>query len=114
MTHCATCGRPETDGESDTGSYCSEACREHPPDERDRRLERAVRELARSRGPDKTFCPSEAAKRVDPEDWRELMDRTRLAAARLEAEGVVEVTRGGEAVDPRDPGGPIRIGLREQ
>lgn len=62
-----------------------------------------------------TICPSEAARAVhaarggEGDGWRELMDPARAAAAGLVAEGRVEVTQGGEVVDPATASGPIRI-----
>ncbi|MCU0306423.1 MAG: DUF3253 domain-containing protein [Thermoleophilia bacterium] len=55
------------------------------------------------------MCPSEAARCLDPERWRDLMPVVREAAGRLQARGEVEVTRRGEPADPLAPGGPIRI-----
>ncbi|MEM9435573.1 MAG: DUF3253 domain-containing protein [Pseudomonadota bacterium] len=52
----------------------------------------------------KTFCPSEAAKRV-AEDWRPLMPRVRALAA---AVGLT-ATQKGVPVDPIKARGPIRL-----
>ena len=46
----------------------------------DRRLEAAIVELLTER--DWSICPSDAARRVDPEGWRELLERTRRAGRR--------------------------------
>ena len=73
-------------------------------------VERALLALAAERGTGKTFCPSEVARALAA-DWRPLMPEVRAAAARLAGEGRLAVTRGGAPVDPRDPGGPIRLGL---
>src|SRR4051812_50198083 len=56
-------------------------------DELDARLERAIEELLDQRRPDASICPSEAARAVDPEGWRELMPAARAAAGRLAAAG---------------------------
>ncbi len=61
-----------------------------------------------------TMCPSEVARALDPEDWRPLMDEVRAAAARLVATGDIEVTQGGEVVDPATARGPIRLRRAEQ
>jgi len=45
------------------------------------RIRKILRELAEERGPDKTFCPSEAARRLDAKDWRPWMVKVREAAA---------------------------------
>lgn len=70
-----------------------------------------VLEMARERGPGKTLCPSEVARRLDPEDWEPLMPRVRLAAAKLAAERKVRVTQQGVEVDPLLVSGPFRIGV---
>ena len=67
--------------------------------------------LLERRAPGRSICPSEAARALAPDDWRPLMPVVREAAARLRADGRLEVTRRGEAVDPLAPGGPIRLSL---
>ena len=62
-------------------------------------LEAAIRDLLRRPRP-ATICPSEAARQVDPEGWRGLMEPGRMAARRLVAQGEVEIVQGGRAVDP--------------
>lgn len=74
-------------------------------------LERAILELTAARGAGKTICPSEAARRVRPADWRPLMDACRRVAARLADEGRIVATQRGEPVDPATAKGPIRLGL---
>ncbi|MGF1450504.1 MAG: DUF3253 domain-containing protein [Opitutales bacterium] len=72
----------------------------------------ALRELARERGPEKSFCPSEAARRWRPQDWREAMDEVRKAARRLARSGELVITQGGKVVPPdADIKGPIRLRL---
>ena len=56
-------------------------------DDVDARLERAIGALLDQRRPDASICPSEAARAVDPEGWRELMPAARAAAGRLAAAG---------------------------
>ena len=75
-------------------------------------LERAIEELLAARAPGATICPSEAARRVDADDWRRLMPAARDAAGRLAAAGVVEVTQGGEVVDVGTARGPVRVRRR--
>jgi len=75
-------------------------------------LERAIMGLLDARAGGATICPSEAARTVDPDGWRELMPAARAAAGRLAARGVVEVTQGGEVVDVRTARGPVRIRRR--
>lgn len=111
MVHCQTCGRPERQwAEESGGDFCSEECRERAPGALGREVEETILELVDERGPEKTICPSEAARAVDEEEWRDRMEEIRRAAGRLRARGELEVTRGGEPVEPWDPGGPIRLG----
>jgi hypothetical protein len=74
-------------------------------------LERTIVDLLGSRGPESSICPSEAARSVDPEGWRDLMPAAREAAGRLAAAGSVRVTQGGEVVDVAAARGPVRIRL---
>jgi hypothetical protein len=74
------------------------------------RLERAIIALLDRRRDGATICPSDAARAVgSAEDWRELMEPARQAAARLVAAGRVEVTQRGEVVDVATARGPVRI-----
>lgn len=75
-------------------------------------LERAILELLEKRAASATICPSEAARAVAGDDWRDQMDAARAAAGRLVAAGAVEITQRGEVVDPATARGPIRIRRR--
>jgi hypothetical protein len=79
------------------------------PADLDERLERSIVALLGKRARTSTICPSDAARDVDPEAWRDLMEPARQAAARLVERGVVVVTQGGRVVDPAAAKGPIRI-----
>ncbi len=72
-------------------------------------IEVAMLDLLAARGPDKTICPSEVARAVDPEGWRRVMPHVRPAAAALARQGRVVITRHGEAVDPETFKGVWRI-----
>jgi hypothetical protein len=75
----------------------------------DARLEGAINALLDRRAADASICPSEAARAVDPEGWRELMPAARAAAGRLAAAGSAEVTQSGQVVDVRTVRGPVRV-----
>lgn len=77
------------------------------------RLRTTILTLAGERGPHKTICPSDAARAIGGADWRALMDDARNAARALAAEGLVEITQKGVAVDPAASWrGPVRIRIR--
>lgn len=75
----------------------------------DRALADAIVDLLDHRAAGRTICPSEAARRVDPEAWRDLMPEARRVAARLVGDGTIEMTQAGEAVDPAGARGPVRL-----
>jgi hypothetical protein len=78
-------------------------------DDVDARLQRTIGEFLDQRRPDASICPSEAARAVDPEGWRDLMPAARAAAGRLAAAGEVEVTQGGAVADVATARGPVRV-----
>jgi hypothetical protein len=78
-------------------------------DDVDRVLERTIDALLDQRRPGASICPSEAARAVDPENWRDLMPAARSAAGRLAAAGTVEVTQSGEVVEVGTARGPVRV-----
>jgi len=63
----------------------------------DANLDRALIRLLTERGDDKTVCPSEVARAVDGEQWRDLMEPARATARRAVARGDAEITQHGEA-----------------
>ncbi len=89
--------------------YCSDACRRRKVSTVDRELEDSIRALLAARAADATICPSEAARAVGGEDWRDLMEPARRAARRMVDAGDVEITQRGAVVDPSTARGPIRI-----
>ncbi len=115
---CVTCGRTMQWRKAwrhcwDDVKYCSDACRKGP-----RRAaatettEAAILELLAQRARDATICPSEAARLVGGDAWREHMEPVRDAARRLAARGIIEVTQGGQVVDAAAARGPIRLRLK--
>lgn len=74
------------------------------------RLRAALSALARHRGANSSTCPSDAARAVGGESWRELMPDARDIARDLARSGAVEITQRGEVLDPNEAWrGPIRI-----
>ena len=68
-------------------------------------------ELARKRGPGKTFCPSEIARQVEPHNWRARMEEIRSVGQELVADDFLHCTQKGNTVDPKGAMGPSRFGL---
>jgi hypothetical protein len=73
------------------------------------RLAAAMRTLLRSRKPESTICPSDAARVAGGQSWRIAMDPARSVAAELAAEGVLEVRQRGVRVDPATATGALRL-----
>lgn len=65
-------------------------------------LKAQIMELVQERGPEKTICPSEAARAVNPDEWRPLMDEAREAACELRDEDKITIEQGGKPVDPSE------------
>jgi uncharacterized protein DUF3253 len=82
---------------------------EPTPDGRRVRLAAAMRALLRHRRPDATICPSDAARVVGGESWRDLMDPAREVAAELSRAGVIVVRQHGADVDLAAAVGPVRL-----
>ncbi len=96
-------------------------------DGNDALIAREILRLCSERGPEKSICPSEAAKAVAhliggsgeaaarPFDaqWRGLMDDVRRVARALARNGRIDVMQRGTRIDPSDPPpkGPIRLRL---
>lgn len=78
-------------------------------EELEERLRRAVLDLLGRRAPTSTICPSDAARAVGGDTWRDAMPLARAVAARLADDGVVEVRQHGQRVDVRTARGPVRI-----
>ena len=111
---CRSCGhtiewRRKWERLWDEVAYCSDACRRRKVSPVDLELERSIRSLLAARAATSSICPSDVARAVSPDGWRELMEPARRAARRLVAAGEVEVTQRGSVVDPSTAKGPIRI-----
>ncbi|MGV8969941.1 MAG: DUF3253 domain-containing protein [Microbacteriaceae bacterium] len=89
--------------------YCSDACRKRGVNDVDRRLEASITLLLDQSATNGSICPSDAARAVGGEGWRELMEPARRAARRMVAAGEVQITQRGVVVDPSTARGPIRV-----
>jgi hypothetical protein len=113
---CVACGRTmlwrkKWERSWDDVRHCSVACRRRGVRPVDRELEATILALLSSRARNATICPSEAARAVGGDEWRQLMEPARAAARRLQADGRAVITQGGRPVDPSTAKGPIRIRL---
>jgi hypothetical protein len=112
---CRSCGRPITPRRGHRPGqevvYCSAACRRTRVGPRERALEEEVLRQLKERGPHATLCPSEVARRLEPEDWRPLTEPVRRAARRLAGRGALTFEQGGRRVDPGTARGPVRLRL---
>lgn len=89
--------------------YCSARCRRRRTGRIDADLEVETLRLLTGGGRSATVCPSEAARRVRPDDWESIVERARAAARRLAAAGEVEIIQEGRRVDPSTAKGPFRV-----
>jgi hypothetical protein len=95
---------------ADATGAATAALGEDPPTTR---LRAAILALARHRGPAASICPSDAARAVGGENWRQLTAQSRTIALTLAGDGDVEILQRGAVVDPGQPvRGPIRIRVK--
>jgi len=65
--------------------------------------------VATQRGPEKSTCPSEIARKLFPDDWRKHMKEVVEVAIDLHNQGKVAITQRGIPIDVNHIKGPIRI-----
>ncbi|WP_129717376.1 DUF3253 domain-containing protein [Pedobacter sp. SYP-B3415] len=75
-------------------------------------ISHAILSTAEQRGPEKSTCPSEIARQLYPDDWREQMENVRKVAIGLHKAGKVQITQGGKPVDVDHIKGPVRIKIK--
>lgn len=114
---CAACGRrivwrAKWRDHWDEVRYCSERCRRTKSERTGEALESAILDQLASRRRGASICPSEVARHVFPETWRDHLEDVRMAARRLVARDLLQITQGGQAVDPSIAKGPIRLRLK--
>jgi len=80
-----------------------------PPLAGDESAGAAILSLLSERGAGKSICPSEAARRLDPTEWRAVMPRIHAAARELVSQGSVLITQKGAAASTDGLKGPYRI-----
>jgi hypothetical protein len=114
---CCVCGRAfewrkKWKDDWEQVKYCSQRCRRTNLTKIDDAIEEAILSLVSERGASSSICPSEAARKVLREDWRDWMQRTRMAARRLAQQGKIEIRQQGNLVDPDHAKGPIRLRIK--
>lgn len=72
-------------------------------------LRRAIVDKLAARAETSSICPSEVARDLGGDEWRDLMEPVRQAAGELVERGVVVITQGDQTVDLATVKGPIRI-----
>ncbi len=76
------------------------------------RIEAEILRLTAERGPEKSICPSEVARALDP-DWRKLMSAVRRSALTLAGAGRIDILRKGKPIATQDEvRGVIRLRVR--
>lgn len=78
-------------------------------DGRAERITATIRALLRNRSETSSICPSDVARVIGGERWRDEMDAVRDVAAGLAADGTVRITQGDDEVDLATARGPVRI-----
>lgn len=73
------------------------------------RVTATVLTLLRSRRPESSICPSDAARVVGGAGWRSLVPLARDVADELARDGLVVVTQGDQTVEANGAKGPVRI-----
>jgi hypothetical protein len=76
----------------------------------DAEIREAILRLTAERGPDKSICPSEAARALAGEArWQVLLPQVRRVAAALALEERIVITKKGKPVEPQNFKGVIRL-----
>ena len=75
----------------------------------DERIADTIRALLAQRDEGKTICPSDAARALDADGFRELMQPVRRVARDMVERGELEVTQKGRVVDIDTARGAIRL-----
>lgn len=77
--------------------------------------EQIILDVLAARGPQKSICPTDAARALagnpPDESWRRSLAPVKLAAQRLARAGKIEVLRKGKPIDPEVLHGVIRLRL---
>jgi len=72
-------------------------------------ISKTILAIAKERGPKKSTCPSEIARKLFLVDWRKHMTMVREVAISLRTEGKILITQKGQVIETNEIRGPIRI-----
>lgn len=78
----------------------------------DKNISDEILEMLLRRDAGKTICPSEVARKLYPDNWRDEMEHVRSIARDLVKSGKIVITQAGQEVDPDDFKGAIRLRLK--
>jgi hypothetical protein len=78
----------------------------------DKKISDEILEMLLGRDAGKTICPSEVARSLFPDNWRDEMEHVRTVAKELVKNGKIVITQAGQEVDPDDFKGAIRLRLK--
>jgi hypothetical protein len=73
------------------------------------RIEAVIDALTRHRAPDRSICPSDAARVAGGSHWRRRMDLVRDVAADMAGRDLIEITQKGSVVHGDSWRGPVRL-----
>lgn len=77
-------------------------------------IRKQIIDLLQQRGPGKSICPSEVARKLSPQNWRPLMEAVRTEAKYLTIKGRIKITQGERVLNPHEEiKGFIRLRLLE-
>jgi hypothetical protein len=76
----------------------------------------AILDLVQARGPEKSICPTDAARAMagdaaDADAWRRFLPRVRVAAVHLAQAGAIDILRKGKRISPDAMHGVVRLRL---
>lgn len=70
-----------------------------------------ILQLTKKRGTGKSVSPSQVARDLFSDIWKDHLDEVRSMAGELQSERLISVTQNGKSVDPNKVKGPIEMTL---
>ena len=72
-------------------------------------ISQEIEKLLERRGHGKTICPSEVARQIDDQYWRDYLEDVHHAVVFMVEKGLIRITQKGKEVDPLKRKGAYRI-----